>query len=131
MKRRLRVLIAKPGLDGHDLGAKLIARALIGSGAEVVYTGRQQSPEQVVEAAIQEDVQVIGLSYLSGAHVGLTGKIMESLKERGLEKEFKVVVGGVIPKQDIPALERMGVSKVFPSGSPVAEIVSFFGSLQT
>jgi len=130
MKKRLRVLVAKPGLDGHDLGARLIARTLIEIGAEVVYTGRQQSPEQVVEAAVQEDVQVIGMSYLSGAHMGLTGKIIELLKEKGLEKEILVVVGGLIPKPDLLQLEQMGVAKVFPSRSPVEDIVGYFNKLQ-
>ena len=128
--KKLRVLIAKPGLDGHDLGAKLIARALMGNGAEVIYTGRQQHPGQIVEAAVQEDVKVIGLSYLSGAHLGLTGKIMEYLKKRGLEDQFIIVAGGVIPKHDIPALEQMGVAKVFSSGSPLKEIVDYFTSLE-
>lgn len=130
MKKRLKVLVAKPGLDGHDLGAKLLSRTLIDMGAEVVYTGRQQSPEQVVEAAVQEDVQVIALSYLSGAHMGLTGKIIEILKEKGLEKEMIVCVGGLIPKPDVPLLEQMGVAKVFPSGSPLEDIVDYFSKLQ-
>lgn len=125
MGKRVRVLIAKPGLDGHDLGAKLVARLLRDAGLEVVYTGRQQSPEQVVSAAIQEDVDVIGLSYLSGAHLGLTRKVIQLLQEKGLENSYKVVVGGVIPREDVPQLYEIGVARVFPSGTPPEEIVEY------
>jgi methylmalonyl-CoA mutase C-terminal domain/subunit len=126
MEKRIRVLVAKPGLDGHDLGAKLVARLLRDAGMEVVYTGRQQSPEQVVATAIQEDVDIIGLSYLSGAHLGLTRKIIRFLQEKGLDKSYKIVVGGVIPREDVPELYTIGVTKAFPSGTPPEEIVEYF-----
>jgi methylmalonyl-CoA mutase C-terminal domain/subunit len=129
MDSRIRILIAKPGLDGHDLGAKLIARLLRDAGMEVVYTGRQQSPEQIIETAIQEDVQIIGLSYLSGVHLGLTQKIIQLLKERGLDNEFKIIVGGIIPREDVPELEKAGVARVFPSGTPPQEIIACIRSM--
>lgn len=119
-----RVLIAKPGLDGHDRGALVVARALRDAGLEVVYTGLRQTPEQIVEAALQEDVDVVGVSVLSGAHVSLMRRIMDLLREKGMENVL-VFVGGIIPDQDIPKLEAMGVARVFQPGSSLASIVSF------
>ncbi len=116
-----RVLIAKPGLDGHDRGAKVIARALRDAGFEVVYTGLRRSVESIVAAAIQEDVQLIGLSLLSGAHLPLTQKVMAKLHEAGVT--IPVVVGGSIPEQDIPALQQLGVSSVFLPNTPLEEVV--------
>lgn len=121
--RKIRVLIAKLGLDGHDLGAKWVARGFREAGMEVIYTGRQQSPEQVASAALQEDVDIIGLSFLSGAHLGLTQKLMERLGELGIADK-KVIVGGVIPKEDISRLKEMGVEDVFPVGSQMDQIVA-------
>lgn len=125
----MRVLVAKPGLDGHDRGAKVVAKALRDAGTEVIYTGIRQTPEQIVEAALQEDVDVIGLSVLSGAHLGLTQKVMDLLREKG-GQEIKVVVGGTIPKKDVPKLEAMGVARVFPVGSSFEEIVDFINGLK-
>jgi methylmalonyl-CoA mutase, C-terminal domain len=116
-----RVLIAKPGLDGHDRGAKVIARALRDAGFEVVYTGLRRSVESIVAAAIQEDVQLIGLSLLSGAHLPLTQKVMAKLNEEGVK--IPVVVGGTIPEQDIPTLHQLGVSSVFLPNTPLEEVV--------
>ena len=123
-ERRIRVLIAKPGLDGHDRGAKIIARALRDAGMEVIYTGIRQTPEMIVNAALQEDVDVVGLSILSGAHMELVPPIMELLKERGLN-DVIVLVGGIIPNEDKPALKALGVAEVFGPGTPVKEIVEF------
>jgi len=120
--RKIRVLIGKIGLDGHDLGAKWVARGLREAGMEVIYTGRHQTPEQAASAALQEDVDVVGLSFLSGAHLGLTGKFMERLKELGIQDK-KVIVGGVIPKEDIPKLREMGVRDVFSVGSHMDRII--------
>jgi methylmalonyl-CoA mutase C-terminal domain/subunit len=120
--RKTRVLIAKLGLDGHDLGAKWVARGLREAGMEVIYTGRHQTPQQIASAALQEDVDVIGLSFLSGAHLGLSEKLMEELKKLGLNDK-RVIVGGVIPKKDIPPLKNMGVHGVFPLGCQMEEIV--------
>src|SRR5262244_891113 len=106
-----RILVAKPGLDGHDRGAKIIARALRDAGFEVIYTGLRQTPEMIVEAALQEDVDVIGLSILSGAHMALTPRIFELMKANGLD-DVKLIIGGIIPDEDIPALEKMGVSGI-------------------
>ncbi|KYO67617.1 cobalamin B12-binding domain-containing protein [Thermovenabulum gondwanense] len=122
--RTIRVLIAKPGLDGHDRGAKVIARALRDAGMEVIYTGLRQTPEQIVEAAIQEDVDVIGLSILSGAHNVLFPRIMELLKEKGAE-DILVIGGGVIPHDDIPYLKQCGIAEVFTPGTPISTIVEF------
>jgi methylmalonyl-CoA mutase C-terminal domain/subunit len=122
MKRALRILIAKPGLDGHDRGAKVVAHALRDAGMEVIYTGLHQSVEGIVQAALQEDVDVIGLSIMSGAHLPLCRKLMDQLKAKGLQ-EKQVVVGGVIPKKDIPPLKEMGVAAVFPGGTSFSEIV--------
>jgi methylmalonyl-CoA mutase C-terminal domain/subunit len=120
----IRVLIAKPGLDGHDRGAKVVAHALRDAGMEVIYTGLHQTVEQIVETALQEDVDVIGLSVLSGAHLPLTEKLMEKLKEEDL-LDFLVIVGGNIPRRDIEKLQRLGVAWVFPTGSRFDEIVDF------
>jgi len=119
--RQTRVLIAKPGLDGHDRGAKVVAMALRDSGMEVIYTGLHQTIPDIVEAAIQEDVDVIGLSVLSGAHVPLTGKVMRALQEAGIDDKA-VVVGGTVPPQDVPTLHALGVKVVFPVGTPLSQI---------
>lgn len=123
-QRKLRVLIAKPGLDGHDRGAKVIARALRDAGMEVIYTGLRQTPEQVVEAAVQEDVDVLGLSMLSGAHNTIVPKIMAGLREQGAD-DITVVVGGIIPAEDEPKLKEMGVAGVFGPGTSLEAIVEF------
>jgi methylmalonyl-CoA mutase C-terminal domain/subunit len=122
--RKIRVVIAKPGLDGHDRGAKVIARALRDAGMEVIYTGLRQTPEQIVGAALQEDADVIGLSILSGAHMHACPRVMELLEEKGLE-DVLVVVGGIIPDVDIPKLNAMGISGVFLPGTPMQDIISF------
>ena len=118
------MLVAKPGLDGHDRGAKVIARALRDAGMEVVYTGLRQTPEQIVKAALEEDVEFIGLSILSGAHTVLVPKLMTLLEAEGLT-DVKVVVGGIIPDDDIPGLQEMGVARVFQPGSSLESIVTF------
>ncbi|MEW6615637.1 MAG: cobalamin B12-binding domain-containing protein [Thermodesulfobacteriota bacterium] len=120
--QKMRVLIAKLGLDGHDLGAKWVARGLRDAGMEVIYTGRQKTPEQVASTALQEDADVVGLSFLSGAHLGLTERLIICLRALGIEDK-KVVVGGVIPKEDISQLKEMGVIEVFPIGSQINKIV--------
>ncbi|MFH1626064.1 MAG: cobalamin B12-binding domain-containing protein [Pseudomonadota bacterium] len=120
--QKKRVLIGKLGLDGHDLGAKWVARALRDAGMEVIYTGRHQTPKQVASTALQEDVDVVGLSFLSGAHLGLTEKLMTRLRALGIGDK-KVIVGGLIPKEDIAALKDMGVTEVFPVGSETDRIV--------
>ena len=117
----LRVVVAKPGLDGHDRGAKVVARALRDAGMEVVYTGLHQTPEQIVEAAIQEDADLVGLSVLSGAHMTLFAKVMELLKERDAT-DIVVFGGGIIPEADIPELEKIGVAKVFTPGATTTDI---------
>ncbi|MEK7406508.1 MAG: cobalamin B12-binding domain-containing protein [Acidobacteriota bacterium] len=122
MDERIRVLIAKPGLDGHDRGAKVIARALRDAGMEVIYTGLRQTPEMIVEAALEEDVRVIGLSILSGAHNAIVPRVMELLRERGMD-DVTVVVGGIIPDDDAAALKRLGVAEVFQPGASLEEIV--------
>ena len=122
--RKIRVVVAKPGLDGHDRGAKIIARALRDAGMEVVYTGLHQTPEQIVETALQEDADAVGLSILSGAHMTLVPRIVELLKEQDAE-EIVVVVGGTIPNQDIPELKELGVAEVFTPGAPTQAIVDF------
>ena len=121
---RIRVLVAKPGLDGHDRGAKVIARGLRDAGMEVIYTGLHRSPTQIAEAALQEDAQVVGLSVLSGAHGTLVPKVVVALEERGLD-DVLVVVGGIIPDADVSPLEEGGVAKVFGPGSRVDEIVDY------
>jgi methylmalonyl-CoA mutase C-terminal domain/subunit len=120
--RRRRVLIAKPGLDGHDRGAKVVARALRDAGMEVVYTGLRQTPEQIVAAAIQEDVDVIGLSILSGAHIPICTRLLELVRERGMEG-VTVFVGGIIPAQDIPQLKDLGVAEVFLPGASTQDVI--------
>ena len=122
MEAKVRVLIAKPGLDGHDRGAKVIARALSEAGMEVIYTGLHQSPRNIVEAALQEDVQVIGMSVLSGAHLSLGSRVMQGLKERGLD-DVLVLIGGIIPDDDIPQLKEMGVDAVFGPGTDTRQVV--------
>ncbi len=123
-QRKIRVVVAKPGLDGHDRGAKIIARALRDAGMEVVYTGLHQTPEQIVETALQEDADAIGLSILSGAHMTLVPKIVELLKEQDAG-DIVVVVGGTIPNQDIPELKELGVAEVFTPGAPTQTIIDF------
>jgi methylmalonyl-CoA mutase, C-terminal domain len=124
MTGRIRVVIAKPGLDGHDRGAKVIARALRDAGMEVIYTGLRQTPEQVVAAALQEDADVIGLSILSGAHNSICPRLMQLLHEKGLD-DVLVVLGGIIPDADLPALKAMGVSAVFRPGAAMQDIIDF------
>jgi methylmalonyl-CoA mutase cobalamin-binding domain/chain len=119
---RIRVLIAKPGLDGHDRGAKVVARALRDAGMEVIYTGLRQSPEQIVAAAAQEDVDAIGLSILSGAHLPICRRVVELLKEKGLDG-VQVFVGGIIPAQDIPELKKIGIAEVFLPGASLQDVV--------
>jgi methylmalonyl-CoA mutase C-terminal domain/subunit len=121
---KIRVLVAKPGLDGHDRGAKVVARALRDAGMEVIYTGIRQTPEMIVKAALQEDVDVLGLSILSGAHMELFPIIMEQLKEKGMENVL-VIAGGIIPKDDIPALQEMGIKAVFGPGTATREVADF------
>jgi len=120
---KIRVLVAKPGLDGHDRGAKVVARVLRDAGMEVIYTGLRQTPDMIAEAALQEDVDVVGLSILSGAHMELFPAIMERLKER--EIKAIVIVGGIIPEEDIPALQKMGVKAVFTPGTSTEEIADY------
>jgi len=124
MDRKIRVLIGKPGLDGHDRGAKVVASALRDGGMEVIYTGLHQTPEMIVEAAVQEDVDVVGLSILSGAHMTLLPKIVAMLKEQGAE-DIMVIGGGIIPEEDAAELRKMGVAGVFTPGAPTTEIVDF------
>ena|SRR5437868_6191873 len=124
MDRKIRVVVAKPGLDGHDRGAKIVARALRDAGMEVIYTGLHQTPEQIVETAIQEDADAVGISILSGAHMTLVPRILEMLRENGAE-DVLVVVGGTIPSDDAKELERQGVAAVFTPGAPTSEIVDF------
>lgn len=121
-QRKIRVLIAKPGLDGHDRGAKIVARALRDAGMEVIYTGLRQSPEMIAEAALQEDVDVVGLSILSGAHMTLVPRVLELLRANGQEHVL-VFVGGIIPEEDVPALLAMGVKAVYGPGTPTQTIV--------
>jgi methylmalonyl-CoA mutase, C-terminal domain len=122
--RKIRVVIAKPGLDGHDRGAKIIARTLRDAGMEVIYTGLHQTPEQIVETAVQEDADAVGISILSGAHMTLVPKIIEGLRENGRD-DVLVVVGGTIPKDDVRELKAGGVAEVFTPGAPVSGIVEF------
>jgi methylmalonyl-CoA mutase C-terminal domain/subunit len=121
---KIRVLVAKPGLDGHDRGAKVIARALRDAGMEVIYTGLRQTPEMIVSAALQEDVQVIGLSILSGAHNAIVPRVMDLLKQNKVD-DVLVLVGGIIPDQDIDALKKQGVAAIFQPGTSMDEIVQF------
>ena len=124
MDGKIRVIVAKPGLDGHDRGAKVIARAFRDAGFEVIYTGLRQTPEQVVNAALQEDADVIGLSVLSGAHMTLCPRIMELMKKEGLD-DVLVLIGGIIPNQDIPKLKESGVAEVFQPGASTEEIIAY------
>ena len=124
MSHKIRVVIAKPGLDGHDRGARVIARALRDAGMEVIYTGLRQTPEQIVAAALQEDADVIGLSILSGAHMHICPRVMTLLEEQGL-RDVLVVVGGIIPDVDIPKLHEIGVRGIFLPGTPMQDIVDF------
>jgi methylmalonyl-CoA mutase C-terminal domain/subunit len=123
-QRKIRVVVAKPGLDGHDRGAKIIARALRDAGMEVIYTGLHQTPEQIVETALQEDADAVGLSILSGAHMTLVPKVVELLREQDAG-DIVVVVGGTIPNQDIPELKELGVAEVFTPGAPTQAIIDF------
>lgn len=124
MEKRVRVLVAKPGLDGHDRGAKVVARALRDAGFEVIYTGLRQTPEQIAEAALQEDVNVIAMSILSGAHPHLFPKVVNLVREKGMD-DVLVIGGGVIPDSDIPALKEAGVAEVFTPGTTTGAIVEF------
>jgi methylmalonyl-CoA mutase C-terminal domain/subunit len=123
-ERKIRVLIAKPGLDSHDRGAKIVARALRDAGMEVIYTGLRQTPEQIVETALQEDVDVIGLSILSGAHTTLFPRIMELIKEKGLN-DVMIFAGGIIPEEDITQMKKLGIKKIFGPGTPTETLVKF------
>jgi len=125
--QKIRVVVAKPGLDGHDRGAKIIARALRDAGMEVIYTGLRQTPEQIVSAALQEDADVIGLSILSGAHNHIAPRLMQLLKEKGLD-DVMVVIGGIIPDVDIPKLKDIGVKGIFLPGTPMKAIVDFINA---
>jgi len=122
MAKKIRILIAKPGLDGHETGAKLVARALRDAGMEVIYTGPRQTPEMIVQAAIQEDVDMIGLSILSGAHKEYASRVFDLMKEKGVERT-PVVMGGIIPQEDIPSLKELGVKEVFGPGTSTRAIV--------
>ena len=121
---KVRVLVAKPGLDGHDRGAKVVARALRDAGFEVIYTGLRQTPEQIAEAALQEDVNVVAMSILSGAHPHLFAKVVNLLREKGMD-DVLIIGGGVIPETDIPALKEAGIAEVFTPGTPTGDIVDF------
>jgi methylmalonyl-CoA mutase cobalamin-binding domain/chain len=123
-EKPIRVLIAKPGLDGHDRGAKIIARALRDAGMEVIYTGLRQTPEMIASAAVQEDVDVIGLSILSGAHNTLCARLLELLREKKMN-DITVLIGGIIPEADIPALKKAGIAEIFLPGTPTQAIVDF------
>lgn len=123
-ERKIRVLVAKPGLDGHDRGAKVVARALRDAGFEVIYTGIRQTPQMIVEAALQEDVDVIGLSILSGAHMALAPKIMHEIQQSGMD-DIVVLMGGIIPDEDVEALKAMGIKGVFGPGTSTQDIVDF------
>ncbi len=127
-ERKIRVLIAKPGLDGHDRGAKVIARALRDAGMEVIYTGLRQTPEMVAEAALQEDVDLVGLSILSGAHMGLVPRVMDLLK-KNKQDNVKVFLGGIIPEEDVPVLLSKGVTAVYGPGTPTTKVIEDIQSL--
>jgi methylmalonyl-CoA mutase, C-terminal domain len=124
VEERIRVVIAKPGLDGHDRGAKVVARALRDAGMEVVYTGLHQTPEQIVETVVQEDADAVGLSVLSGAHMTLFARLAELMRERGVD-DVVVFGGGIIPEEDIPELQRLGVARIFTPGATTTEIVDW------
>lgn len=124
--KKIRVLIAKPGLDGHDRGAKVVARALRDAGMEVIYTGIRQTPEMIAEAALQEDVDVVGLSILSGAHLELFPRVVQALKDRGIDpNDILLFAGGIIPDEDIPKLEALGFKKIFGPGSSTQDIIEY------
>jgi methylmalonyl-CoA mutase C-terminal domain/subunit len=123
MDRKIRVLVAKPGLDGHDRGAKVVARALRDAGMEVIYTGLRQTPEMIAEAALQEDVEVVGLSILSGAHMALAPRILDLLKANG-QQHVKVFLGGIIPDEDVPRLKELGVTGVYGPGASTEQIIA-------
>lgn len=123
-EKKIKILIAKPGLDGHDRGAKVVAQALKEAGMEVIYSGLHKTIDQIINIAIQEDVDFIGLSIMTGAHIPITEKIMKKLKEKGIEDK-KVFVGGVIPSKDIAKLKELGVEGVFPGGTPLQETIEF------
>ncbi len=125
--RKIRVLIAKPGLDGHDRGAKVVARALRDAGMEVIYTGIRQTPEMIAEAALQEDVDVVGLSILSGAHMALCPRVVELLRAQGMD-DVVVLVGGIIPDDDVEPLKKLGIKGVFGPGTSTQEIIEFIRS---
>jgi len=127
-KSRLKVLIAKPGLDGHDRGAKVVAQALKEAGMEVVYSGLHRTVDQIVSIAVQEDVDVVGLSIMTGAHIPITQRLLQKLKEKGIGDKM-VFVGGVIPSRDVPKLKELGVTGVFPGGTPLAETIQFLQSV--
>lgn len=127
MVRKIRILIAKPGLDGHDRGAKVVARALRDAGFEVIYTGIRQTPDMIAEAALQEDVDVVGLSILSGAHMALVPKVIEAMENAGMG-DVIVLVGGIVPNEDVAALNEMGVRGVFGPGTSTHEIVEFINN---
>ena len=129
-RRKIRVVVAKPGLDGHDRGAKIIARALRDAGMEVIYTGLHQTPEQIVETVLQEDADAVGLSILSGAHMTLVPRVVELLREQEAG-DVVVTVGGTIPAQDIPELKQLGVAEVFTPGAPTSDIIEFIRSSVT
>ncbi len=124
MEKKIRVLVAKPGLDGHDRGAKVVAQALRDAGMEVIYTGLHQTIDQIIQTAIQEDVDVIGLSVMSGAHLPICEKLTQKMKEKNLQ-DILLVIGGVIPKRDIPLLQKMGVHGIFPGGTPFEESIKW------
>jgi len=124
MDKRIRILVAKPGLDGHDRGAKVVAQALRDAGMEVIYTGLHQTVDQIINAALQEDVDVIGLSVMSGAHLPICEKLMKRMKEKKMEDTL-VVVGGVIPKRDVPSLQEMGIAGIFPGGTPFDQSIQW------
>src|SRR6059036_2630113 len=129
-EKKIRVVVAKPGLDGHDRGAKIIARALRDAGMEVIYTGLHQTPEQIVETVIQEDADAVGLSILSGAHMTLVPRIVELLREQGVD-DVVVTVGGTIPSDDIPELKQLGVAEVFTPGASTQDIIEFISGAVT
>ena len=125
MDEKIRVLVAKPGLDGHDRGAKVVARALRDAGFEVIYTGLRQTPEQIAEAALQEDVNVVAMSILSGAHPHLFPKVVDLVRNKNGMKDVLIIGGGVIPEGDIPALKEAGIAEVFTPGTPTSQVVEF------
>ena len=128
MEKKIRVLVAKPGLDGHDRGAKVVARALRDAGFEVIYTGLRQTPEQIAEAALQEDVNVVAMSILSGAHPHLFPKVVDLVRNKNGMKDVLIIGGGVIPEGDIPALKEAGVAEVFTPGTPTSAVVDFINA---